>query len=74
MTPGEWRETIDPIRTQLDRIATTLETLALLLAPEPEPLSTPCLHPEEQRRDFGMTHGKPDWLCEACGYRTETTT
>ena len=73
MTPGEWREASEPIRTQLDRIATALETLVLLSAPEPEPQSTRCLHPEDQRASFGITGGKPDWLCQACGYRTDTT-
>ena len=49
----------------LERIASALE-LATTVPPE----STTCLHPPDQRIDFGMTNGVDDWQCRACGYRT----
>ncbi len=53
----------------LDRIATALEILAL---PESqEPPETTCPHPPEERIDFGMTNGQPDWTCKLCGYRSQ---
>lgn len=56
----------------LERIAAALE-LATAVPSEPE--STACLHPADQRIDFGVTNGVEDWQCRACGFRTvEATT
>lgn len=59
---------IEHLWTQLVRIADALERL---VTPEPAlPPELTCLHPEESRISFGLTHGTPDWQCQACGYRT----
>jgi hypothetical protein len=36
----------------------------------PEPASSECLHPADQRQDFGVTDGQEDWRCSVCGYRS----
>lgn len=76
MTPDELKKALEPTRKQLERIATALETIvAAMQEPKPTPEAEPptCPHPPEQRSDFGLTNGKPDWECRACGYRTDTS-
>jgi hypothetical protein len=68
MTLEELRYVLEPIETQLRRIADVLELLTA--APEPESPEPPCPHPLESRMDFGLTNGQPDWQCGLCGYRT----
>lgn len=61
---------------QLRRIADALEVLATAVTapPEPEPPPDPtCPHPPDQRVDFGLTNGQPDWQCRVCGFRTPTS-
>ena len=60
-------------REQLTRIADGVNAALEMTAEMPMPVSTEpalCPHPEEQRFDFGMTNGRPDWQCRLCGYRT----
>lgn len=68
--------------TQLERIATGLETLVdlqrqmltLALTPEPDPAppteTSGCPHPPEHRVSFGMTHGQEEWECRLCQTRS----
>lgn len=53
---------------QFARIATALE---LLVAP-PQTEEGPCEHPADQRWDFGITDGRPDWQCRLCNYHSVT--
>lgn len=63
----------------LERIAVALERIVDLglvamsdeTSVEPEaPAVVVCLHPLDQRVDFGVTGGVPDFHCRACGYRS----
>lgn len=62
--------------TPAERIATALERIVVLLEGGGEPAAAvepiECLHPIEQRTDFGTTDGEDDWQCNVCGYRTVT--
>lgn len=69
MTSSELRSALEPIETQLRRIA---DALALLVPDEP-PMSDPaptCPHPEEARIGLGTTNGIPEWECRLCRYRS----
>ena len=62
---------VKKIGRELQKIRLVLE--ALVPEQEPEhPASTDCPHPEDQRIDFGMTNGRPDWQCRLCDFRTAT--
>lgn len=64
------RDDLREIACQLKRIADALE---LFLAPEPlipEPETTGCPHPPEQRVSLGTTNGQEEWACRLCRFRT----
>lgn len=66
-------EQIERIATAQERIATVLEMLVDSPQEPPTPASEEppmCPHPTDQRIDFGMTNGQPDWQCKVCGFRT----
>lgn len=75
MTGEELARALGPIwhelagqRAALERIAVALERVT---APcEEPPAVVGCLHPLEQRQDFGVTNGVDDWRCSACGFRS----
>lgn len=71
MTDDAFRERVV---SALDRIAHAEERVALVaelsIAPPQEDAEQQCPHPMEVRQDFGMTDGRPDWRCAACGYRS----
>jgi len=59
------------IAAALERIAAALEVVvAGTLPPASETEPVGCAHPDEARVNFGLTDGNPDWLCQACGYRS----
>lgn len=62
------RPVLQPIVDELAGIRKALE-LAVTVPPQP-PAAPGCLHPMEQRIDFGVTDGVEDWQCKSCGYRT----
>lgn len=69
MTPSELHA-VQMIGEELRAIRQVLE---LLIAPPQEPPSTQeltCPHPEDQRINFGMTNGEPDWECRLCHQRS----
>ena len=35
-----------------------------------EPAPGPCLHPEDVRINLTGFGGPPEWVCKACGFRT----
>lgn len=56
------------IGDELAGIRVCFETLVSLWNPDEE--SQPCLHPPEQRIDFGTMGGIEDFQCLICGYRS----
>ena len=52
----------------IERIADELGRLREMWATPSEPVPEPCPHPTDQRIDFGVTDGREDWRCKACGY------
>lgn len=68
MTGGEFREGIQAIVAELREMRATLERV---FAPveEPAPDDEICMHPDDQRVNFGITNGQPDFLCRVCKYR-----
>jgi hypothetical protein len=69
MTASELRAALEPIETQLRRLADLFESLTRA---EPETPPTPaCPHPEELRLTLGP--GGTAWKCEACGHLELTT-
>lgn len=69
MAIGDPRDGLGPaevIGYELARIATALETLLLMLVPEPTPdPEAGCPHPEESR----VTFGGEEWECTKCRTR-----
>ena len=54
----------------LHRLARVLDRLV----PADEATATGvCSHPTEARVDFGVTDGRPDWLCGHCGAHAPRT-
>jgi len=41
-----------------------------VLAQSAHPSRVVCTHPVDARIDFGVTKGRPDWQCSACGFRS----
>ena len=62
---------VEKVGNELQKIRQVLEALVPEQEPE-QPESTECPHPEDQRIDFGMTNGLPDWQCRLCNFRTVT--
>ena len=56
-----------------ERMAVALERISNAVSPvvieEPAPL-VGCQHPIEDRIDFGVTNGQPDWECGVCHARS----
>ena len=55
-------------RVALERIAAVLERVTAEPPADDQPSG--CPHPADQRIDFGVTAGQPDWQCRSCGFRT----
>lgn len=59
---------------QAERLIAAVERVAGLLdratTPIDEPVAPGCTHPREDRIDFGVTHGRDDWECRRCHFRT----
>lgn len=59
---------LQALRRAMERIADALDLT--VRGPVPAPVEEPCSHPVDQRADFGVTHGRQDWECQVCGYRS----
>lgn len=66
-----WGE-LHGLRLAHERIASALELALQEPAPPAADQGPACLHPADQRIDFGFTAGEADWQCKACGYRSVT--
>lgn len=53
-----------------ERIADVLELLVDVEMPAAAAEAPTCPHPDDQRVSLGMTQGRPDWTCRACGYHS----
>lgn len=72
------RERDERLLSALERTADELSKIravieSMIAPPQTSQEPEPCLHPEENRIDFGTTNGLPDWQCGICGARTETS-
>jgi hypothetical protein len=71
VTREELTQVLQPIVIELRHGRIALEALVEAFAvPAPEPVRLVCDHPPEERLDFGITNGAPDWQCRLCGYRS----
>ncbi len=55
----------------LERIAKVFELMTAEVTAVPD-APAKCLHPLEDRLDFGVTNGLPDWQCKRCQFRSVT--
>lgn len=77
MDSSQGPDSLGRIATALERLVELAEAmLEALTAPtvEGEEVDGPCVHPADQRVDFGVTKTAAgmvaDWQCRACGYRS----
>jgi hypothetical protein len=68
LTEVELRRALQPLVIEMRLLRLAIERA---MTPDPEPdAQADCTHPADQRKDFGMTDGKPDWQCTLCGVRS----